>query len=205
MIQKDSGKIRWRANIIHKVIKLIFILGVLLIFAGLIASVFFFLAAPDKFNAVKGNMDWSLSYSLANGSEFFTIIPFKIIQPYDNHMFSAKYALITFTIAHLLSLSLSLYGIKQILNILKSTAKDITPFIMDNAKSLKKLAYTIITYSVVADILANILCSAFVIKIFTFDLSNIHLSGVLVGGLIFIIADIFQYGVYLQNEYDTTL
>lgn len=205
MIQKDSEKIRWRANIIHKVIKLIFILGVLVVFAGLIGSVFFLLASPDKFSAVKGNMDWSLSYSLANDSEFFTIIPFKIIQPYDSSMFSAKYALITFTISHLLSLSLSLYGIKQILNILKSTAKDITPFIIDNAKSLKKLAYTIITYSVVADILANILCSAFVIKIYTVDLSNIHLTGVLLGGLIFIIADIFQYGVYLQNEYDTTL
>lgn len=205
MIQKDIGKIRRRANIIHKVIKLIFILGVLLIFAGLIASVFFFLASPENFNAVKGNMDWSINYTLANGSHFFIIIPYKIIQPLDSSRFSAKYALITYLISALLSLSLSLYGIKQILNILKSTVKDITPFIMDNAKSLKKLAYTIVTYSVVADILANILCSAFVIKIFTFDLSNIHLSGVLVGGLIFIIADIFQYGVYLQNEYDTTL
>lgn len=150
-------------------------------------------------------MDWSINFTLANGSHFFIIIPYKIIQPLDSSSFSAKYAIITYLISALLSLSLSLYGIKQILNILKSIVKDISPFIMDNAKSLKKLAYTIITYSVVADILANILCSAFVIKIFTFDLSNIHLSGVLVGGLIFIIADIFQYGVYLQNEYDTTL
>lgn len=205
MIQKDIRKIRRRANIIHKVIKVILILGVLLIVAGLIAVVFLFFASPDKFNAVKGNMDWSINYSLVNGSEFFTIIPFKIIQPYNSSMFSAKYALITYSISHLLSLSLSLYGIIQILNILKFTAKDITPFIRDNAKSLKKLAYTIITYSVVADILANILCSAFVINIVTVDLSNIHLTGVLVGGLIFIIADIFQYGVYLQNEYDTTL
>ncbi|MPN53761.1 hypothetical protein SDC9_201427 [bioreactor metagenome] len=76
---------------------------------------------------------------------------------------------------------------------------------MNNAKSLKKIAYTIAIYSVSTEILAAILCSAFVTKIFTIDLLSIHWSGVIVGGLIFIVADIFQYGVFLQNEYDTTL
>jgi len=205
MIQKDIEKIKSRASVIHKIIKVIFILGVMILLAGLIASVFFFFASPEKFNAIKGNLDWSISYTRDNGSEFFIIIPYKIIQPLDSSMFSAKYALITYLLSSLLGLSLILYGIKQIVNILKSTAKDITPFVMGNAKNLKKLAYSIITYSVASDILSNILCSVLVTKIFSVDLSNIHLSGVLVGGLIFIIAEIFRYGVYLQNEYDTTL
>jgi hypothetical protein len=205
MNQKDVNRIKKRARIIHKVIKVIFILGVMLFFAGFIASVFFFFASPEKFNAVKGNLDWSINYTLANGSHFFIIIPYKIIQPLDSSMFSAKYAVITYFFSFLISIFIILYGIKQVANILKSTAKDITPFIMDNAKSLNKLAYSIIIYSVASDILANLLCSVFVTKILSLDLTNIHLSGVLVGVLIYIIADIFKYGVFLQNEFDTTL
>lgn len=205
MVQKDIRRIKSRANIIHKIVQSIFFLGVMIVFAGLVASIFFFFASPEKFNAVKGNLNWSINYTLDNGSSFFSVIPFKIIQPLDSSMFSAKYALITYMLSSLFGLSLILYGIKQIVNILKSTATDITPFIMDNAKSLKKLAYSIIIYSLVSDILSNILCSVLVTKIFFVDLSNIHLIRVLVGVLIFIIAEIFQYGVYLQNEYDTTL
>jgi len=205
MIQKDIERIKSRANIIHKIIKFIFFLGVMIFFAGLVASILFFFASPEKFNAVKGNLNWSINYTLDNGSKFFIVIPFKIIQPLDSSMFSAKYAIITYLLSSLFGLCLILYGIKQIVNILKSTARDITPFIMDNAKSLKKLAYSIIIYSLVSDILSNILCSIFVTKIFFIDLSNIHLIRVLVGVLIFVIAEIFQYGVYLQNEYDTTL
>lgn len=205
MIEKNIDRIKQRANIVHKVITAIFILGILIILAGLIASIFLFFTSPDRYTAVKGNLNWSIRYSVENNSYFSIYIPFKVMQPLDSSMFSAKNAFITYLISALLGISLSLYGIKQILNILKSTTKDITPFIMENAKNLKKLAYTIIIYSLATDLISNILCSAFVIKIFTFELSNIHLSGVLFGGLIFIIAEIFQYGIYLQNEYDTTL
>jgi len=76
---------------------------------------------------------------------------------------------------------------------------------MKNVKRLKKLAYTIIIYSVVVDLLSSLLCSIFVTKIYNLDLSNIHLSGVLIGWLIIIISDIFKYGVFLQKEFDTTL
>ncbi|MCB8818561.1 DUF2975 domain-containing protein [Desulfosporosinus shakirovi] len=205
MIQKDIRRIKSRANIIHKIVGFIFFLGVMIVFAGVVASILFFFASPEKFNAVKGNLNWSINYTLDNGSDFFTVIPFKIIQPLNSSMFSAKYAIITYLLSSLFGLSLILYGIKQIVNILKSTARDITPFIADNAKSLKKLAYSIIIYSLVSDIVSNILCSVFVTKIFFVDLSNIHFIRALVGVLIFVIAEIFQYGVYLQNEYDTTL
>ncbi|WP_088185790.1 DUF2975 domain-containing protein [Desulfosporosinus sp. FKA] len=205
MIRNDIEKIKSRATILHKIIILIFFLGIISVFAVLSASVYFSFASPDKFNAVKGNLDWSISYTLENGSTFFIIIPFKIMQPLGPRMFSAKDALITYLLSSLLGFTLILYGIKQIANILKSTANDITPFTLGNAKNLRKLTYSIITYSLLSDTLSNVLCSLFVTKIFWVELSNIHFSALLLGGLIFIIAEIFQYGVYLQNEYDTTL
>lgn len=205
MSQDNILIIKKRASTIQKVIKLIFILGVILFLAALIASVFLFFASPDRFNAVKGNLDWNITYNLANGSSFFINIPFKIIQPLDSSMFSAKYAALIGLFSLLITLSFGLYGINQVANILKSTAKDITPFIMGNVKSLKQLAYSIIIYSVAVDLLSNLLSSIFITEILSLDLSNIHLSGVLIGGLIFVIADIFKYGVFLQKEFDTTL
>lgn len=205
MSQENIKIIKKRASKIHMVIKVIFILGVILFVAVLTVSVVLFFASPERFNAVKGNLDWRITYKLAKGSSFFINIPFKIIQPLDSSMFSAKYAGLTGLFSLLISLSFILYGINQVANILKSTAHDITPFIMDNVKSLKKLAYSIIIYAVAVDILSSLICSIFVTEIFSLDLSNIHLSGVLVGGLILFIADIFKYGVFLQKEFDTTL
>lgn len=206
MSQDNMRIIKKRAGSIHRVIKVILFIGGLLLFASLIiAVVLFFSASPERFRAVKGNLDWLMTYELGNGSSFYIYIPFKIMQPLDSNMFNAKYAFLTYLISRTLTNSIMLYGISQIASILNSTAKDITPFIMGNVKRLKRLAYSIMIYSVVVDILSSLLCSVFVTKMFYLDLSNIHLSGVLMGVLIFIIADIFEYGVFLQNESDTTL
>lgn len=205
MSQENIRIIKKRASAIQKVISVILFFGVILSFVALIVAVFLFFASPDKFNAVRGNLDWSINYTLTNSSHFSINIPFKLIQPLNSNMFSAKYAAIISFVTIFLRTSLILYGINQVANILKSTANDITPFIMANVVRLKKLAYSIITYSVAADLLSNLLYSIFVTKIFFLNLSNIHLSGVLIGGLIFVIADIFKYGAFLQQEFDTTL
>jgi len=178
---------------------------IILVVANFIALVLVFVASPERFNAVKGSLDWNVAYKLTNGSSFFLKIPFTKIQPIDSSLFNAKYAAITTLFLTFISISLISYGIKQVSNILNSTANDITPFIMDNVKGLKKLAYTIIIYSVAVDLLSDILFSIFVTKIFVLDISNIHLSGLVPGMLIFVIADIFKYGVFLQKEFDTTL
>jgi len=205
MREENIINIKKRARTIHKVIKVIFYIEVMIFFVALIAAGFLFFAAPERFSAVKGNLNWHMSYNLTNGSSFFIDIPFKIMQPLDSSMFSAKYAVLASLTSLLIKGCLILYGINQVAIILNSTVNDINPFIMDNVKSLKKLAYSIIIYSVAADILSSIIFSVFVTKIFLLDLSNIHLSGVLTGGLILVIADIFKYGVFLQGEFDTTL
>lgn len=205
MSQDNIRIIKKRASNIQGVIEFIFLIGVILSFALLIAFVVLFFASPEKFNAVKESMDWNVTYKLTNSSSFFIKIPFTKIQPIDSSMFNAKYAAITSLFSLLIDTSLILYGIKQVSNILKSTANDITPFIMDNVRSLKNLAYLIIIYSAAVDLLSRLLCSIFVTKIYTLNLSNIHISGVLIGGLILVMADIFKYGVFLQKEFDTTL
>ncbi|MDR3586431.1 MAG: hypothetical protein P4L59_14105, partial [Desulfosporosinus sp.] len=146
MSQDNISIIKKRADKIQKVIELIFILGVILFFAALIGFVVLFFASPERFNAVKGNLDWSINYELAKGTSFFITIPHKIL-PISTSRFGAKYAGLTSLFSLLINLSFTLYGIKQVGNILKSMANDITPFIMDNVKRLNKLAYIIIIYS----------------------------------------------------------
>lgn len=205
MSQDNIRIIKKRASTIQGVISFFSTILIILVVANFIALVLVFVASPERFNAVKGSLDWNVAYKLTNGSSFFLKIPFTKIQPIDSSLFNAKYAAITTLFLTFISISLISYGIKQVSNILNSTANDITPFIMDNVKGLKKLAYTIIIYSVAVDLLSDILFSIFVTKIFVLDISNIHLSGLVPGMLIFVIADIFKYGVFLQKEFDTTL
>ena len=197
--------IKKRAYTIEKVLKLIFKLAIILFFTGLIVLVIIFFALPERFNAVRGNLNWHITYDFINGSSFFIDIPFKFIQPLDSNVFNAKHAVLISVISILLKESLVLYGLNQVVKILCSISNEFPPFTMDNVERLKKLSYSIVIYSVAADILSNVLYSIFVTKIFVLDLSNIHLSGVLIGGLILVIADIFKYGVYLQNELDTKM
>lgn len=205
MREENITTIKKRTEMIQKVLKIVFCIGVIALLVGLIVSVYLLFTSPEKFTAVKGNLNWNLSYHLANSSSFFISIPYKIMQPLDNNLFRAKDAFIASLISVIITILFVLYGIKQILDILNFTSKEFTPFILENVKCLRKLAYSIIMYSAVAGLLTNILFSVFVTKIFSLDLSNIHVTGLLIGGLIFIIADIFKYGVYLQNEFDTTL
>ncbi|MHB8075459.1 DUF2975 domain-containing protein [Desulfosporosinus fructosivorans] len=201
--QANIRTIKKRAGIIQKVVQFIFIIGVILLIATLIVAVVMFFASPDKFNAVQGSVDWSIHYTLINGSTFFIDIPYKIIQLSDSR-FSAKYAAIASLLSITISISFIMYGIMQVSNIFKSTAHDITPFIMDNVKSLENIAYTVIIYSVTVNFLTNLLFFVFVTKMYI-SFSSFHLSGVLTGMFIFFMADIFKYGVFLQKEFDTTL
>lgn len=204
MKETNIAAIKKRANTVHDIIEVVYRIGIILVILGVGALAFSFFASPERFTAVKDNLGWSFHYKLTDNSSFFIGVPFKILQSLESNMFSAKYAAMTCLFSLLIHLSLILYGIKQVKNILKSI-KDINPFTMNNVKSLKNLALSIMIYSVVLDMLTSILFSAFVTKIFLLNLTNLHLNGLFIGLLIFVIADIFQYGVFLENEFDTTL
>jgi len=202
--QDNIRTIKKRAGIIQKVVQFIFIICLIFLMATLIVAVVMFFVSPEKFNAVRGSLDWSIQYASTNGSYFSIGIPFKIIWLSDSSMFSAKFAAIASLLSISLCASFILYGTKQISNIFKSAANDITPFIMNNVISLEKLAYTIIIYSVTVKILTNFIFLAFVQKMYiSFD--SFYLSGILTGMIILFMADILKYGVFLQKEFDATL
>lgn len=206
MYQDNITIIKERAKKLQKITNIIFLLGIIFLFALIVVVILLLAAQQERFTAIKGNLTWNIEYQLNNGTSFGIYIPFKIIQPLSNTMFSAKSAFIVFLISNIVFKStIVLYGIRQVSNILKSTHEDATPFIIGNISRLKKIAYSIIIYSSVSDIFISILCWIFVTKIFLLNLSTISISGVLIGGLILFISEIFKYGLLLQKDFDTTL
>ena len=205
--QDNINIIKKKAGKIHKVLMFLFIIGIISVAADMIANVVMIFVSPEKFNAVQESFDWTINYTRPFGNPpLYPIhIPFRIIPP--SLEFSAKYAAITYLFSqYLLIYSFVIYGNKQVLNIFKSAANDITPFIMDNVKSIKNIAYTIIIYSVLVDNLTRFLCTLFVTQTYvSFNFGNFNIQGILLGTLIFFIADIFKYGVFLQKEFDETL
>lgn len=109
--------------------------------------------------------------------------------------------------------SVFIYGLalsvifKQIRNILK-TVETQTPFENDNTKRLTKIGAVLIIGSFLFNAI-NGLVTISIIKLFESDKYSFvfgpDLFILFTGLMIFILAGIFKYGTYLQNEYDTTL
>jgi len=205
--QVNINSIKEKAGKIHKVFMFLFIIGIIFVGINMIANVVMIFVSPEKFNAVQESFDWTINYirPFGNPPLYPIHIPFRIIPP--SLEFSAKYAAITYLFSqYLLGYSCFIYGCKQVLNIFESAANDITPFIMDNVKSIKNIATTIIAFSVIVDNLTSILCTLFVTHTYvSFHFGNFNINGIILGTIIFFIADIFKYGVFLQKEFDETL
>ncbi|MDP4178037.1 MAG: DUF2975 domain-containing protein [Bacillota bacterium] len=206
MNENKPNLLKTRVKVTQSILKLIFIVGILTLILAILFIITLSFTSKDNFNISKLENGWYLTYNLSKVSFLSFSVPYRIIQPVDNSLINAKLAFLIYLLSRILIyLSASLYGIKQIINILTSTINDYSPFNKSNIKSLKKLAFLIIGFSIIADLLLDIICCLFVTRIFLIDLSNISIYGIFIGFLILIISDIFEYGVYLQNENDTLL
>ena len=106
-----------------------------------------------------------------------------------------------------LLLILILLVLGQLRIILKNVVNK-NPFAEKNAKSIKNIGYVIMASSLVMPV-----TKAFLINkiIHAFNLSNVNvvytvnIEVLIIGILLLLVSAIFNYGAYLQQEYDTTL
>jgi len=106
-----------------------------------------------------------------------------------------------------LLLILILLVLSQLRIILKNVVNE-NPFAEKNAKSIKNIGYVIMASSLVMPV-----TKAFLINkiIHAFNLSNVNvvytvnIEVLIIGILLLLVSAIFNYGAYLQQEYDTTL
>ena len=117
MEDNDIVRIKQRVLRIKGIFKIVLYLGLLFISMLFVFSIFACFSPQEKFNAVKGNNDWNVSYMFINGASFGGTVSFKIMQPLSNIMFSAKTAFITFIFTLLLmKLPVILYAAINLFN-----------------------------------------------------------------------------------------
>ncbi|ERJ12061.1 DUF2975 domain-containing protein [Haloplasma contractile] len=89
-----------------------------------------------------------------------------------------------------------------------SSLKDNTPFTNENVKSLKVIAWSIIISSVLVPAVETFIFTMIIHSTGIEQLDSvfsIDLTALFVGFLLLILSHIFNYGTYLQKEYDQTL
>lgn len=97
-----------------------------------------------------------------------------------------------------------IFGLRKLLNLTTAMLKKETPFQLKYIKSLRQFSYVIILYSTLSNTVLCLLNSLFVVDFFYFTFDFIW-TGVLFGIVGYIFSDITEYGLFLQDEYDTTL
>jgi len=149
--------------------------------------------------------------NLSDSDGSFRISPDNIIQfeistgAISNTRIVEIYSLMFAGSALLLILILLVLG--QLRIILKNVVNK-NPFAEKNAKSIKNIGYVIMASSLVMPV-----TKAFLINkiIHAFNLSNVNvvytvnIEVLIIGILLLLVSAIFNYGAYLQQEYDTTL
>lgn len=179
----------------------------IVIICGLFIIIIVGLFLPNNlYHFEKSDEFWFINISAKEGGGFFIGVPFEILPSFINETtIVAKSVFNTMLTFFFLPFFIAFfYGTKQIKSILKSVLDKHSPFIEKNALRLKKLAWTVIIYSLIGKLLVNLMVIIFVTNIMLVNF-DINFTGVFVGVSLLIIANIFQYGAFLQEEYDTTL
>jgi len=186
-----------------------FIAGAILIVGILLFTVVSAIFSPaTAFTVEQGVEHWRANFSPVyfDTAGFFITIPFTQLQPLGEHMFEAKHAYITFqTFLGISYFAPLFYGIFQVKKILYAVTTEYTPFTEENKKRMKKIAWAIIIYALAGDLLINLAMNMFVTQIYSFNPIHISLTGLIIGGLMLILVHIFDIGIELQQDADTTL
>lgn len=195
---------------LHSVIKFFYYTSI--VFTGIsIFSIFVIPFVPDSaIDFEQGIRQWvySVDFPLGIGSASIFVkgsIPTIILQflPIDYINIQATIICDVF-VSSILAFMLIVIGLKKMLLLITDILNEESPFQLKYVKSLRKLSYMILLYSTLGNTLLCILLSAFATHsvLITIDFDWI---GVLIGMMGYIFSDITEYGLFLQEEYDTTL
>lgn len=160
----------------------------------------------DAFTVKRGIADWSVSMPIKESMSYSVLIPTPLFSVSGVKGFNAKAAFFSEVFIYsIIFIPILMYGFDQVKKILYSTIQRNTPFTFENAKRIKRVAYAVIAYALFGKLLQSIFLWLFATKIFSFTLTEISVSGIGIGGLLVILAQMFSYGVHIQHEYDTTV
>jgi hypothetical protein len=198
MVKTGQVKMKMLAKMLNVICKIVFWITavgfVLFLLAGIII-----LLVPAKDMVVSVNMSGYLNATFGNTM-------FKFIPPTNGQIMIKPFlqTLFMYISFGALMVSVILFEVKGILN----TVIADNPFEKGNSKKLTVIALVLVVESVIVPFLEERIVKTI---IQTLQINNINVSYAIDGNLLFtgililILAGVFQYGNYLQEEVDSTL
>lgn len=159
----------------------------------------------ERFNAIPANGVWNIDFSVSENFSLNTGVTFKIMQPGPGASNPKTAFMIILGTSTIIKLIAYISGAKLIKGILVSCAFDDSPFNRKNVDSFRYLGYLILCFSALESLIQSFAASIIIQKIFYINISNISLTGILAGLLILVFSGIIKYGMFLQEDFDTTL
>ncbi len=95
-------------------------------------------------------------------------------------------------------------GLKKLIDLTSNMLKGESPFQLKYIKALRKFSFVVAIYSTLSYALQGLLVSIFATNFFNITLTFMW-SGLFFALLGYIVSEIAEHGLFLQNEYDTTL
>lgn len=203
--------IKFNQNIknLHSILKFIYYVLIVIAILGIISYIAFPFLPDSAISFEQGIRGWvyyvnvpligSVSTSLTGD------IPNNILQFVSIEKINVSAAIIINSlISDTLFFIILILGLKKLLNLTAAMLKNETPFQLKYIKSLRHFSYIILLYSTLSNTVLSLLNSLFVVNFFYFTF-DFKWSGVLFGIVGYIFSDITEYGLFLQDEYDSTL
>lgn len=194
----DFAKYRRLAKIMKIIIKISYIASVIFLVAGLVAGTLLAVAPISSIAAISDT--GGLSLTLDN------ILMVKI-NPETTTLEDLKpvFASICFMVA---AIGAVLAVILKQLELILGTVKDNKPFAPENSKRLTTIGITLMIGSFIERAGEFFVASTMIDTLKLKDLSvnySADSNMILIGFVVLVLAGVFKYGCYLQNEYDSTV
>jgi hypothetical protein len=198
MVKTGQVKMKMLAKILNVICKVAFVITAVGFVLFLLASIFISLV-PAKDMVVSGNMSGYLNATFGNTM-------FKFTPPTIGHIMVKPFlqTLFMYISFGALMVSVILFEVKGILN----TVIADNPFEKANSKKLTVIALVLVVESVIVPFLEERIMKTIIQML---QINNMNVSYAIDGNLLFtgililILAGVFQYGNYLQEEVDSTL
>lgn len=206
-----KSKINYKSiNNIHGILKFFYYATIFSTITSIITTLSTLLLPDTAITFEKGIRGWFYSVTLPTGigGSSFMIersIPSTILQFFPIEWINIKAAIIIDSLFSLVLLLVIInIGLKKLSNLTNDILKGESPFQFKHTNSIRKISIIIVLYSTMKNTALCILFSMFVTDVFSVTFEFIW-SGIIIGVLGYIFCDITEYGLFLQDEYDTTL
>jgi len=184
----------------------LFYVSIIILGASVIITIMISFSSSNLFESEFLNNSWIVRYTISEKVFLIFKLPISIIQEHTPIETRVKAIIIIYTIVNsLMAQILYLFSFLFIRKILESIQVGSSIFSLNSIRKVKILTILFSSFYLTKDFLLTSIINYFYLDIVFFNFTNLNLEILLITALMFVLIDIFHYGNYLQDEYDSVL